>query len=156
MHISIKLTDRDLLNIDNAAVNELICALKTISTRTAQGTEELVASETTLSPQVAQIPTPAPAAPAPLVVPAAAPHQVTPPQMTQPKVLSPVATVPVAEAKQYTLPELQRACAPLLDTGKSAELVALLAKYNVPDLTKVPPEMYGALAADLRALGARL
>ena len=45
---------------------------------------------------------------------------------------------------------------PLLDAGRVPELQQVLAKYGAQDLTKVPTEQYGALAADFRALGARL
>ena len=45
---------------------------------------------------------------------------------------------------------------PLFDAGKMTELQQVLAKYGAQDLTKVPTEQYGALAADFRALGARL
>ena len=58
--------------------------------------------------------------------------------------------------QQYTLAELQKAVMPLFDAGKMTELQQVLAKYGAQDLTKVPTEQYGALAADFRALGARL
>ena len=45
---------------------------------------------------------------------------------------------------------------PLLDAGRMADLQQVLAKYGAQDLTRVPAEQYGALAADFRALGARL
>lgn len=57
---------------------------------------------------------------------------------------------------QYTLAELQKAVMPLLDAGRMTDLQQVLAKYGAQDLTKVPAEQYGALAADFRALGARL
>ena len=67
------------------------------------------------------------------------------------------AAVPLATApQQYTLAELQKAVMPLFDAGKMAELQQVLAKYGAQDLTRVPAEQYGALAADFRALGARL
>ena len=43
-----------------------------------------------------------------------------------------------------------------MDANRMAELQATLVKYGAQDLTKVDPAQYGALAADLRALGARL
>ena len=68
-----------------------------------------------------------------------------------------VPTVPAAPAKNYTWAEIQTACAPLIDGGASQQaLMALLPKYNVPSLTAVPPERYGELVVDLRALGAKL
>lgn len=93
--------------------------------------------------------TPAPSAPAP-----AAPAEPVP---TAPTLAAPAAAVPLATApQQYTLAELQKAVMPLLDAGRMADLQQVLAKYGAQDLTKVPAEQYGALAADFRALGARL
>lgn len=67
------------------------------------------------------------------------------------------AAVPLATApQQYTLAELQKAVMPLLDAGRVLELQQVLAKYGAQDLTRVPAEQYGALAADFRALGARI
>ena len=79
------------------------------------------------------------------------------PVLTAPTPAAPAAAVPLATApQQYTLAELQRAVMPLLDAGRVPELQQVLAKYGALDLTKVPAEQYGALAADFRALGARL
>lgn len=89
---------------------------------------------------------PAPAAQATPIVPA------TPAAPPAPAPAVPLATAP----QQYTLAELQKAVMPLFDAGKMAELQQVLAKYGAQDLTKVPTEQYGALAADFRALGARL
>ena len=91
------------------------------------------------------------AAPAP---PAPAPTEPVP---TAPTLAAPAAAVPLATApQQYTLAELQKAVMPLLDAGRMADLQQVLAKYGAQDLTRVPAEQYGALAADFRALGARL
>ena len=78
----------------------------------------------------------APAAPAPTSVPPAA--------------------VPTADAPTYTIEELQLACAPLTDANRMGELQAVCTKYGAASLLDIPKEQYGALAADLRALGARL
>ena len=92
---------------------------------------------------------PAPTAPAP-----AAPAEPVP---TAPTPAAPAAAVPLATApQQYTLAELQKAVMPLLDAGRMADLQQVLAKYGAQDLTQVPAVLYGALAADFRALGARL
>ena len=115
----------------------------------------------TLAAPAAQAPAAAPAtaavastAPAP---PAPAPAAPTEPALTAPTLAAPAAAVPLATAQpQYTLAELQRAVMPLFDAGKMTELQQVLAKYGAQDLTKVPAEQYGALAADFRALGARL
>ena len=94
-------------------------------------------------------PAPAPAAPASTVS--------TEPVLGAPTPTAPAAVVPLATTpQQYTLAELQKAVMPLLDAGRMADLQQVLAKYGALDLTKVPAEQYGALAADFRALGARL
>lgn len=106
----------------------------------------------------------APAAQAPVVPHAAAPATAAvastapaEPVPTAPTLAAPAAAVPLATAQpQYTLAELQKAVMPLFDAGRMAELQQVLAKYGAQDLTKVPAEQYGALAADFRALGARL
>ena len=105
----------------------------------------------------------APAAPAAPVVPVMPPNPaepVAPMASAQPASApapAPAPAVPLATApQQYTLAELQKAVMPLFDAGKMAELQQVLAKYGAQDLTKVPTEQYGALAADFRALGARL
>lgn len=95
----------------------------------------------------------APAAQAPIVPHAAAAAPATAAAASA----APAAAVPLATApQQYTLAELQKAVMPLLDAGRMADLQQVLAKYGAQDLTKVPAEQYGALAADFRALGARL
>ena len=88
---------------------------------------------------------------------APAPAAPTEPVPTAPTPAAPAAAVPLATApQQYTLAELQKAVMPLLDAGRMADLQQVLAKYGAQDLTQVPAALYGALAADFRALGARL
>ena len=66
------------------------------------------------------------------------------------------APVPTAAAPTYTVEEMQLACAPLMDANRMGALQAVCAKYGALSLLDIPKEQYGALAADLRALGARL
>ena len=71
--------------------------------------------------------------------------------------IAPAAPVaPTAPVKTYTLPEIQKALQPLMDEGRTAELVGLLQKFGVADLTKLPTEQYPDFINDLRALGVRL
>lgn len=67
----------------------------------------------------------------------------------------PIAAVPTA-APQYTLEMLATAGSALVDAGKLDQLVSLLSKYGVDSLTSLAPENYGAVANELRALGARI
>ena len=64
--------------------------------------------------------------------------------------------VPTAPAHVYTLPELQAACAPLMDLGKLNELQQVVASFGVTNLLDIPEARYGELATKLRELGARL
>ncbi len=112
-----------------------------------------------------QVAVPAPAAPVPVAVAAPAPVPVTPqPPVTGSVVppapavpaAPPAPAVPVAGAPAYTLDQLAKAGAALVDAGKMESLMALLAKYGVQAVTQLPPAQYGAFATELRALGAQI
>lgn len=64
-------------------------------------------------------------------------------------------TVPTA-APQYTLDMIAKAGTALIDEGKMEQLMQLLKKFEVSSLTELPPEKYGAVATELRALGAKI
>ena len=117
-------------------------------------------------PQVAQVPqtTAAPVTIAPIAnpVPTAptnptpapgVPSSVTPAQTAAPA--TDPAPVPTA-APQYTLEMIATAGSSLIDAGKLDQLMALLGRHGVDSLTNLKPEEYGAVATELRALGARL
>lgn len=61
-------------------------------------------------------------------------------------------TAPTA-APSYTLPQLQAACAPLMDAGKGAQLQQLVQSFGIASLMELPPERYGEFANGVRALG---
>lgn len=84
-------------------------------------------------------PAPAPAAPAQTVAPT-----------------NPAPTVPVTTAPTYTLDQIAKAGANLVDAGKMEQLLALLAKYGVQAVTQLQPDQYGVFATELRTLGAQL
>lgn len=105
---------------------------------------------------------PAPQAPVAPVNPTApvpgAPLSATPAQSPAPVTFGnavPV-VVPTAPAPQYTLEMIATAGSALIDAGKLDQLMALLGKYGVDSLTNLAPENYGAIAQELRALGARI
>lgn len=81
--------------------------------------------------------TAAPTNPAPALAPAAAP------------------AVPVT-APTYTLDQIARAGASLVDAGKMEQLLGLLARYGVAAVTQLQPDQFGAFATELRALGAQI
>ena len=56
----------------------------------------------------------------------------------------------------YTLDDLARAAMTLIDTGRQAELQALLVAFGVNSLPELQPEKYGAFATALREKGAQI
>ncbi|MCI8917090.1 MAG: hypothetical protein HFF26_10590 [Oscillospiraceae bacterium] len=64
--------------------------------------------------------------------------------------------VPVAGAPTYTLDQISKAGAALVDAGKMEILLGLLARYGVQAVTQLAPEQYGSFATELRALGAQI
>ena len=100
-----------------------------------------------------QTPTPAPAptvaAPSPAPAPTAGQTSAAPGN-------TPAPTVPVAGAPTYTLDQISRAGASLVDAGKMQQLLELLGRYGVQAVTQLQPEQYGAFATELRALGAQI
>ena len=65
------------------------------------------------------------------------------------------AAIPVS-TPIYTVDDLARAAAPLMDAGKLPELQALLQKYGVKFLPELRPDQLGAFATDLRQMGAAI
>lgn len=108
-----------------------------------------VVPATVQAPPVAPVAQPAPVAP---VVPTSAPLQTHP----DPVQASPTPAVPVAPVKEYTLEEIQVALIPIMDAGRTNEIVGLMQKYGVSDLTKVPKDSYPQLIQDIRNMGARI
>ena len=99
--------------------------------------------------------TPAPVAPvAAPVTPAPAPAPAAPAQTVAPT--NPAPAVPVTTAPTYTLDQIAKAGASLVDAGKMEQLLALLAKYGVQAVTQLQPDQYGVFATELRTLGAQL
>ena len=110
-------------------------------------------------------PTPAPTVPtqapgAPLsATPAQTAAQIAPAvPVAQPAPVAntaPAPTVPTS-APQYTLDMIATAGSALIDAGKMDQLMQLLGKFGVASLTELAPENYGAVAGELRALGATI
>lgn len=86
--------------------------------------------------------------PAPVATPTPAPAPVAP--------TNPAPAVPVTTAPTYTLDQIAKAGASLVDAGKMEQLLALLAKYGVQAVTQLQPDQYGVFATELRTLGAQL
>lgn len=88
---------------------------------------------------------PAPQSPSSAVSPVQAVNQV-----------SAAPAVPVADAPAYTLDQIARAGAALVDAGKMDQLTALLSRYGVQAITQLRTDQYGVFATELRAMGAQI
>ena len=105
-------------------------------------------------------PGPAPTMAATVVAPSPSPTPVTNAPTAGPTSAAPGNTpapaVPVAGAPTYTLDQISRAGASLVDAGKMQQLLELLGRYGVQAVTQLKPEQYGAFATELRGLGAQI
>lgn len=105
-------------------------------------------------------PGPAPTTAAPVAAPSPSPTPVTNAPNAGPTSAAPGNTpapaVPVTGAPTYTLDQISRAGASLVDAGKMQQLLELLGRYGVQAVTQLQPEQYGAFATELRALGAQI
>ena len=108
-----------------------------------------VVPATVQAPQVAPVAQPTPVAP---VVPTSAPAPTTP----EPQQAPPTPAVPVAPVKEYTLEEIQVALQPLMDAGRTNEIIGLMQKYKVASLPELPKDQFPNLVVDLRNMGARI
>ena len=68
----------------------------------------------------------------------------------------PTASVPLASAPQYTIDQIMKAGAALMDAGKINELRKLIDSFGVEAVTNLKPEQLGAFATELRKLGAKI
>ena len=114
-----------------------------------------VVPATVQAPPVAPVAQPTPAAP---VVPTSMSVPTTPePQPAPPAPPTPpTPAVPVAPVKEYTLEEIQVALQPLMDAGRTNEIVGLMQKYKVASLPELPKDQFPNLVVDLRNMGARI
>lgn len=105
-------------------------------------------------------PGPAPTTAAPVAAPSPSPTPVTNAPTAGPTSAAPGNTpapaVPVTGAPAYTLDQISRAGASLVDAGKMQQLLELLGRYGVQAVTQLKPEQYGAFATELRGLGAQI
>lgn len=108
------------------------------------------------APPVSPAPvTPTPTPPAGVTPPVEAPAPPAGPTSAAPG-STPAPAVPVSNASTYTLDQISRAGASLVDAGKMEQLLGLLGRYGVQAVTQLQPEQYGAFATELRALGAQI
>lgn len=156
------------MKIQLSATEELIAAMKNLAA--ALDGENLKpaakAGASAASAPIAQPATPmAPVNPTPAQVtqptatpatmPAIAETTVTPATMPAIAETTAAPAVPTS-APQYTLDMIATAGSALIDAGKMDQLMGLLGKFGVASLTELAPESYGAVANELRALGAAI
>ena len=115
---------------------------------------QMPAPATGPAPAMPQTPSPAPAPVTPPPAPAAPVTPPSPAPAPAPQTAAPV--MPVAGAPTYTLDQISKAGAALVDAGKMEPLLALLTKYGVQAITQLQPAQYGVFATELRALGAQI
>lgn len=103
--------------------------------------------------QQPQQPQPAEAAQSAQEAAVQAPMQEQPPQ--QPQAAQSAQTTQTGNPA-ITLETLSRAGAALIDAGMLPQVMQTIQKYGVATITQLKPDVYPALAADLRALGAQI
>lgn len=106
-------------------------------------------------PATAETTTVAPVA-QPTTVTPVVPTSVSVPTTPEPQQAPPTPVVPVAPVKEYTLEEIQVALQPLMDAGRTNEIVGLMQKYKVASLPELPKDQFPNLVVDLRNMGARI
>ena len=144
------------------ALNALAGAMQGASRRCSNegpGTQAPVAFVNTAPPQQIPVPdngmiaNPSTAAASSVVAPTPAAMPAAPVAAATP---SPVAEAPSAPAPAaYTMDDLGRAGATLIDAGKMPQLIALLGKFGVQAVTQLKAEQFAAFADELKALGAK-
>lgn len=166
MEMKIKIEVPDLA----AAVEKLAAAVTMPSAAPAALPPQMPTPAPATAPVMPQVPgpaapanpTPAPTTAASVTAPGPSPAPVTtaPPMTGQAAPLSnapsPGPAMPVAAAPAYTLDQISKAGASLVDAGKMEPLLALLTKYGVQAITQLQPAQYGVFATELRALGAQI
>lgn len=93
---------------------------------------------------------------APQAGPTSAPpsNPTTAPASTYPS--NPPTGVPVTAPPQYTIDQIMKAGATLMDAGRVDDLMNLLHSFGVMAVTDLKPEQLGAFATALRQLGAKI
>ena len=111
--------------------------------------------------------TPAPVTPEPVVQPPDTPvvapvQQQMPAQVTQPVAPVQQAAAPATQTQvatvtpTYTIEQMQQALMPIVDAGRTAELVAILQGFGVVSLQELSSDQYPAFVTAIRGLGAQI
>lgn len=149
MELSIKITEEDFIRDEKLFVKlKELLNLNKATDRNGQVNEGALKPEqpAAVSAQCAEqdIPTSA------TMYTAAAPTLSAP-------IIQPTPTAPTAPAAEYTLEQLSLAAAPLMDAGKTNELIGLLNNtFGVATLQQLPREKYNDFATAVRGMGAQI
>jgi len=149
------------------AINNLAAALMGAKPQQAAPAIQQTAPAPVPQPQAAQMqqPVPAPQGYAPANPTPAATSAVTAqtnapvapqagPTFAPPS--NPPTGVPVTAPPQYTIDQIMKAGATLMDAGRVDDLMNLLHSFGVMAVTDLKPEQLGAFATALRQLGAKI
>ncbi len=138
---------------------ELFSTIKGCALMVADGVPAAVPQTPVASPTPAPVAIPAngvpQAAPSAPVTPVPVQTSAPPVGQTAP-VGYPAASVPVTPPPSYTQDQIAKAGHSLLEAGKMTELIALLGRYGVQAVTELRPDQFGAVATELRAMGAHI
>ncbi len=133
-------------------IAELTQQLESLSGIAPGNNTELVAAEN----KTMQYAPPAPVQSNPEVIAPVAAPAIQPAATVAPPPAPIQSAVPTA-AVAHTLDQLIEAVSPIArDTAKIPQLQSLLNKYGATGMMELPVEAYGAFAADIRAMGARI
>lgn len=133
------------IKVQLSATDDLIAAVRNLAAALDGKTPDHTAAINT-----APINTPINPTPAQVAQPTATPA-------TMPTIAETAAAPAVpTSAPQYTLDMIATAGSALIDAGKMDQLMGLLGKFGVASLTELAPESYGAVANELRAMGAAI
>lgn len=146
------------IKVQLSATDDLIAAVRNLAAALDGKTPDHTAAFNTAPINTPINPTPAQVAQptaTPDTMPAIAETAVTPDTMPTVAETTAAPAVPTS-APQYTLDMIATAGSALIDAGKMDQLMGLLGKFGVESLTELAPESYGAVANELRALGAAI
>ena len=146
------------IKVQLSATDDLIAAMRNLAAALDGKTPDHAAAintapiNTPINPTPAQVTQPTAA---PATMPTIAETTATPATMPTIAETTAAPAVPTS-APQYTLDMIATAGSALIDAGKMDQLMGLLGKFGVASLTELAPESYGAVANELRALGAAI
>ncbi|WP_295089914.1 hypothetical protein [uncultured Ruminococcus sp.] len=102
-------------------------------------------------------PTPTPIAPTVPVAPSVSSAPIPVSAQTATAIPQNPPAIPVQTAPQtYTVQELGLAARPLVEMGRQADLMQLLAEFGAPSVADLPENQRAAFAARLRAMGGQI